>query len=177
MPPDSTVFVELKPPIDTVGPIRDIVSFGIVEVTAFNPQAQPVTRFAEPVKICLTVPPQTEEEKSCLAFLNDDFEWECEDPCVSRETNDSGETLFCGNTDHFTNFAILLNPRNQGGRCDSTEDSNLELAVLIATIVSVSSAIILIIIGVILIEIRYQIVAYKLNKKLNKDIRSKMAIA
>ena len=99
-PADSTVFVELKPLIDTVGPIRDILSYSIVDVTAFNPINQPITRFEEPVKICLTVPPQTERERACLAFLNDNFEWECEDPCVSQETNADGETLFCGNTDH-----------------------------------------------------------------------------
>ena len=72
------------------------------------------------VEICF----KSEEEDSedlCLGFLDETTnppEWKCEDKCL-EENNDN---LLCGETEHFTNFALLLSGGLNGGgsACESS---------------------------------------------------------
>jgi hypothetical protein len=62
--------------------------------------------FSEPVQLCFSTL-QEATPGSCLSYLNERQQppqWECEDECL--QSNPSG--MYCGETDHFTNFAILL---------------------------------------------------------------------
>jgi len=69
------------------------------------------------VEICFKQNRNGNEDDTCIAVFNEDNNrWECEDSCVER--NDDG--LLCGNVDHFSNFALLLNPSGTGG-CGSSD--------------------------------------------------------
>ena len=60
---------------------------------------------SDSVEICLKA--DSDSNESCLGFVNENAsppKWECEDKCLSK--NKDG--LLCGETDHFTNFAILF---------------------------------------------------------------------
>jgi len=79
--------------------------------------------------------------------------WVCQDPCLSE--NDDG--LLCGKTDHFTNFALLLQGNGRGGSsaCDSTIDEWLTgvwygdlILILLCVLVMVG-------IGIFIISISY----------------------
>ena len=71
------------------------------------------------VQICIAPQEETNEDL-CLGFLDESEippKWKCEDPCLDE--NETG--MLCGETDHFTNFALLLSG-NAGGnsRCGSS---------------------------------------------------------
>ncbi|MCB9727208.1 MAG: hypothetical protein H6744_21665 [Deltaproteobacteria bacterium] len=72
--------------------------------------------FPKGVELCLTdVSGKVNGDNACLGFLDESTNppsWKCEDPCLKKK----GGTL-CGQTDHFTNFALLL-----GGGYGGNED-------------------------------------------------------
>ena len=51
-----------------------------------------------------------EESDGCLAYINANGEWECEDVCLERRE----DNLLCGVTAHFTSFAVLLTGQGKG---------------------------------------------------------------
>ena len=78
-----------------------------------------LTLLGETVEICIE-PNQdnADEDDLCLGFLDESLqppEWICEDSELVEKFNG----LFCGNTNHFTNFALLLD----GGNNDDCDDS------------------------------------------------------
>ena len=49
----------------------------------------------------------------CLGYLNERVnppKWECQDSCLSK-----GKDGYCGKTNHFTSFAVLLDSSGGGG--------------------------------------------------------------
>ena len=83
------------------------------------------------VEICLKA--DSDEDDSCLAFLNENQsppKWECEDKCLERNDND----LLCGETDHFTNFAVLFTGKRNCGEFDYIFDEAWKDGVLIGCI-------------------------------------------
>lgn len=70
------------------------------------------------VEICIEAVGTPEE--LCLGFLDESLsppEWKCEDPCLEENS----EGLFCGQTNHFTNFALLLSGGSGGNAgCNSS---------------------------------------------------------
>ena len=73
-------------------------------------------------KICLDVDEDLKdvERNGCLGFLDDDGNWDCEDPCVTAE-----DGRICGETSHFSTFAILLGAAGgDGGQCGGKDDNN-----------------------------------------------------
>lgn len=71
------------------------------------------------IELCLKASiPEASKGDACLAYFDEErAEWECVDECLQQ--NDG---LICGNTDHFTSFAILLS--GNGGKsveCDKEE--------------------------------------------------------
>ena len=80
-----------------------------------------LTLLGESVEICIK-PNQdnADEDDLCLGFLDESLrppEWICEDSELVEKFNG----LFCGNTNHFTNFALLLDGGNNGD-CDDDCD-------------------------------------------------------
>lgn len=86
---------------------EDVVS-AVVDVRLLDGTEVPET------EICLTVSREV-DDSSCLAFIDESKnppEWRCEDSCLEY---DSSTAQACGSTDHFTNFAILLDGGSAGG--------------------------------------------------------------
>lgn len=80
-------------------------SIEIYLLDAFGNKVQPNGS----VEIC--IPPSSEsDEEKCLGFYNEfKSKWECES-CIHEEENG----FLCGKTDHFTQFAILLDLGGSG---------------------------------------------------------------
>jgi len=74
------------------------------------------------VEICFKSKEEEGSEDLCLGFLDETTnppEWKCEDKCL-EENNDN---LLCGETEHFTNFALLLNGGASGSSgCESSSE-------------------------------------------------------
>jgi hypothetical protein len=87
-----------------------------------------------------------------LGYINDDNEWECEDECLTSK----GE-LFCGNTDHFTSFAVLLDGGGSGGGSnDPCASSSRDLLISWLSLAAVSCACLVIILTICAAEIRFR---------------------
>lgn len=125
--PDGSARVRVKP--DTVREptnftLKVVSKRGEAELRSAVVDAGPPTKhFARPVQVCLTGVEIVEDDADslCLGFLDeskDPPEWKCEDTCL--EHNDDGR--YCGRTDHFTNFALLLRADSGGGRSTCDDD-------------------------------------------------------
>jgi len=68
--------------------------------------------------LCFNVDEDVDEDDACLGFIDEDEkEFKCEDECLERNDEDQ----LCGETSHFTNFAILLQGGgSSGGKCGSS---------------------------------------------------------
>ena len=74
---------------------------------------------SSPVRICFEVN-QTDTKDTCLGYLDESKDppiWKCEDKCVKKEksTEKNDTTVFCGETSHFTSFALLFEGIAKGG--------------------------------------------------------------
>jgi len=69
-------------------------------VYEFSPDG---SKFAKKVSVCVKPTAGKKTDNACLGFLNAEKKWECVDECLESKGD-----LLCGDTDHFTNFAILL---------------------------------------------------------------------
>lgn len=72
------------------------------------------------VKICIEPFNSKNSDKLCLGYLDESSnppKWKCEDECLDENSNG----LFCGNTDHFTNFALLLTGNSNKDKCGSLD--------------------------------------------------------
>ena len=76
------------------------------------------------VQICFTLTEEiTDKNKACLGYIDESFdppEWRCEDHCL--EEFDSQDNSLCGDTEHFTSFAVLFGGIANGGNCNEEED-------------------------------------------------------
>ena len=103
------------------------------------------------VEICIEADKnQQNTDDLCLGFLDESKnppEWRCEDSCVQEVSNG----LFCGETDHFTNFALLLD-----GTRDDCEDSSEDLIYTWVSVAAIGVALCCICLIVVIIELSYQ---------------------
>ena len=81
---------------------------------------------SSPVRICFEVN-QTDTKDTCLGYLDESKDppiWKCEDKCVKKEksTEKNDTTVFCGETSHFTSFALLFEGIAKGGGCGDDKD-------------------------------------------------------
>lgn len=122
-------------------PTNEVVSLA-VDVTLVGGDGELLTAFDDPIEICF----DTDEDEGdvCLGFLNKDGQWECEDLCLES----SGDSL-CGETDHLTNFALLLDS-SAGDGCGSKEAADYVVAYL--SIAFVAVAIVVVLIFIVLVE-------------------------
>jgi hypothetical protein len=83
-------------------------------------------RFAEPMQLCFSVDATIRgRENLCLGYYDEGSNtWRCEDTClVPEKTSVRRKILLCGQTDHFTNFAILrAGPNDDESGCTVTEE-------------------------------------------------------
>ena len=89
----------------------------IVDVSLINAAGNSVQPNST-VQICLQTNKQENKKDLCLgSYQEATGEWKCDDPCLKSNKNG----LLCGDVDHFTNFAILLNGNGGDGDCDHSE--------------------------------------------------------
>ena len=105
--------------------LSDVVD---ITFTLNGEEVQPISS----IEICFDVPA---DDNSCLGYFDTKTRsWICQDKCLKRKGNS-----VCGETDHLTNFAILLSG-NGGGGCGDDENyifgSIEEDAILIGCIVA-----------------------------------------
>ena len=119
------------------------------------------------VEICLKSSDiQRNVDDLCLGFLDvKQFppEWTCEDRCLTERGN-----LLCGSTDHFTNFALLLDIRDDDP-CASTGDQK---AIIWLSGIFVIAALVIILTSVVAIEIYIQVMKLKNNNEFNAITRN-----
>jgi hypothetical protein len=74
--------------------------------------AQDLPKGSMKAQICLEYTNQQNGESDkdlCLGYFDEQKkEWICEDSCLKRNKTSNAKDSLCGNTDHFTSFAILL---------------------------------------------------------------------
>lgn len=117
---DGGAFLSVPPaalPRDTVITVepagRDVPDVQrATEVYTFSPAG---LRFREPATVCFRASADA-AAGNCLGYLDETRsppQWRCEDPCLDKKEGD----LVCGETDHFTNFAILLGGGAEPDEC------------------------------------------------------------
>ena len=110
-------------------------------------------------------------QDACLGFVNEETnEWECADECV--EENDEGQ--FCGETDHFTSFAILLSGGGSNG-CDSEDGVDKVITYLSVGFVAVAA--IFLFIFLLIAEIVFRIRKDRNEKFLERTIYRRTQLA
>jgi len=98
----------------------------VTEITLVNQFGQQITELNEPIQICLAPTHNRSPDEICLGFLNEESgEWECEDCSVNHE---SGSDLLCGESDHLTNFALLISTEDPSDKCGSSPIQNEVIA-------------------------------------------------
>ena len=113
------------------------------------------------VEICFELA-TSEEDDACLAYWDTRLEgWKCEDKCIQRKGK-----FACGDTDHFTNFAILLaGLSGKGG--DGCSDNDENSVIIWLSCAFIISAISIVLLSILVIEIRVRIEANELKNILN----------
>ena len=97
----------------------------VIQYTNISQIASPVVdislvsgKFPDKVTICFSKSERVEKiSDTCLGYLDESVfppEWVCQDRCLKEKEN----RLLCGDTNHFTNFAILLGGDN-GSHCSN----------------------------------------------------------
>jgi len=112
-------------PVDVASTIKTVESTEvdaqrssqIVEVTLFDADGNEISQLDEPVTVCLKAD-TSKAGDGCLGYYDETSKtWKCEDECLK-----SNDDLLCGQTDHFTSFAILLGGSGGGkGPCDDDD--------------------------------------------------------
>ena len=135
----------------------------ILDITLLDRNGNLVTKLDDPLSICLPRPPELARKDICLGFYDErQSRWKCEDPCL---TNKDSKSLLCGQTDHLTNFALLLTGNLKGGDpCNPAVEKTLSWI----SVGFVAGAIILVILSGIAVEIWVRVRILKENRELQQ---------
>ena len=115
--PSGSIITINNPDIDLINQsdTSDIVSF-IVDFQLSDGS----TDLGGDVEVCFESN-HNSNDNLCLGYLDESLnppEWICQDHCLQKNS----DGLICGNTDHFTNFALLLSGSGNNGNCGDDED-------------------------------------------------------
>ena len=146
-------------------PPASIISNTILQVELIDDSGSAIQFTGGDVELCFSVT-DIDESKSCLGFVNDNNEWECQDSCLSR--NDEGE--LCGKTPHFTNFAILLSGTSNSG-CANESENIASNYIVILSIVFVVVAILVSLVIIVISEIIHRKKLSSVKKRLDSFSR------
>ena len=131
----DTDIVILDPSEDAVNELQSLNGIsGIINIELIRGGV--VVQPTDPVKICFDV---DSNDDACLSFFNEEKqEWECEDECLEYKNGQA-----CGETSHFTNFAVILTGGSGGGDpCNTSEDwifdEGWQDSILIGSVVGLS---------------------------------------
>jgi hypothetical protein len=132
---------------------QDVTS-AVVDISLYGPNGDQV-KFTGTATICLRLNETTGNEKQCLAYIDTSVSppaWKCQDKCLKQVS----ASFWCGETDHFTNFAVLLtggSGKDGNGCGDDGEDYfagtaiadamiSLGVGILIVGIITVMSCVV-----------------------------------
>ena len=127
-----------------------------MDITLLNSEGQEIKDLDSPLTICFLRPNNTRQKAKdlCLGFYNEEMgKWRCEDLCLTTESNE-----LCGQTDHLTNFAVLLMGNLKEDPCTTKTGGEVLAWISLGFIVT---AILFVITGVCLIEVRYRYIRFK----------------
>ena len=115
--PSGSIITINNPDIDLINQsdTSDIVSF-IVDFQLSDGS----TDLGGDVEVCFESN-HNSNDNLCLGYLDESLnppEWICQDHCLQKNS----DGLICGNTDHFTNFALLLSGSGNKGNCGDDGD-------------------------------------------------------
>ena len=145
----------------------------ILNITLLDSQGHSITQLDSPLIICFPLPDnaQIDPWRVCLSYYNEPKDkWICEDKCLTTAASNAsksgpkGGNLLCGQTDHLTNFALLLIGPEEEDPCQSGKDNTL-------TWISVGfagGAILAVAFSVFLLEIYFRWKVYDMEKQLEK---------
>jgi hypothetical protein len=92
----------------------------IFDVTLFDAEGDIITKLDSSLTICLPRLKRHQKEEACLSYFDDPLnKWRCEDRCLTSYRLPNNEILWCGQTTHLTNFALLLGSTNEYDPCSS----------------------------------------------------------
>lgn len=131
----------------------------VLDIKLFSQDDVEVTEFKDqPVKLCFSSY-SNDKKDNCLSYFSaKSLNWECEDSCVDEQD----DNFYCGNTDHFTNFALLLGATEE----DECDDVNYVISYLSLAFIIV--AILLVISSIAVIEFKVRYKTYQFDKELTK---------
>merc|ERR1712137_1461216 len=121
----------------------------ILDINLYDEFGNSIHELPGNLEICFV--DNTDEDDACLGYYDvTNREWICEDECLKRENNS-----YCGETDHLTNFALLLGGtggnRSGGDPCESYSPNYLFAWLSLA---AVALACCCIIVGILAVEMK-----------------------
>ena len=135
----------------------------ILDLSLTDSNGEAVTQLEEPIEICFDAPNNKKGKGGslCLGFFDvKKNRWQCQDPCLTQQNG-----TFCGQTDHLTSFALLLQGLGNTDPCAS--DSSGRVLVWLS-LAFVCVAIIAVLVGVVIIEIRHRAIVHRRNQSFSK---------
>ena len=128
----------------------------VLDITLLNSEGQEITDLDSPLTVCFPRPNNTGHKDLCLGFYSEvKGRWKCEDLCLTKKGNE-----LCGQTDHLTNFALLLMGNLKEDPC-TTKGENI-LAWISLGLIGI--AILFVLFGICLIEVRYRRGRHKVDQ-------------
>lgn len=140
--------------INQAGNVNDIVS-AVVDISLVGRDGKQM-KLEGSATICLKLNSTESNRKQCLSYIDTSVDppvWKCQDECLEQVS----PSFWCGQTDHFTNFAVLLRGSKSKDRLDVCGDNSEEYFAgsawidgLISILVAIMVLVMISIIGLIL---------------------------
>jgi hypothetical protein len=171
---NTTLVTSLSSPI--VGSSQDgqVLASAVLNITLLDGEGNSITQLDSPLTICLAISNNTKNGKRvCLSYYDERAsQWRCEDKCLTsippKESNSTNggtkEGLLCGQTDHLTNFALLLTGSQEQDPCQSGK-GNVFSWISLGLVVG---AILVVALSVVIFEIHFRWRHYKEDRYLTK---------
>lgn len=144
----------------------------VVDVVLLDANGNEISALDTNVEICLEVDQDANEDDLCLSFLDeskDPPEFVCQDPCVEFQN----DTFVCGDTAHFTSFAVLLDGDAGGSECASSDNPYEFDTMAWLSLGAIIIACCCCILWIIIIEVMTRIGAAKKEKEKSKRRQQK----
>ena len=102
----------------------------------------------------------------CLSYYDErKGNWTCEDECLTIPDKDSN--LLCGQSNHLTNFALLLGGAGKGSE-EPCHSQSLDYTLQWLSLAMVAAAIVIVGFGVLAIEVYIRYMQHKVNASLDR---------
>ena len=146
----------------------------VLNITLFDGQGNSITKLDSPLTICLALPNKERGQRVCLSYYDERKDkWRCEDKCLttiaskgtkSSNSNNKEESLLCGQTDHLTNFALLLIGSERDDPCQHSRDDTISWI----SLGMVGGAVLLVAFSGLVVEFQIRRRRIKLDRELAK---------